>query len=173
MNVACDKHNQYPISLDSWPTGFGSTQTTNHGTTETGFRIPNFVTTKNTACPVVDWCISTSSDGSGCTQPTGLSEASSLVNGVRTFKLTSDTFHKSFTNLYVRATALSDNGPGTYNWFGPYTLNVGCFTGGTEYTDNTDTSYLTNVFEVGSSTTDRFEFKPPTVNSPYDGWCTA
>lgn len=153
--MRCNNHNTYPLTLSSWPsvTNGGDvsvateqgTQWVEYGNSNAGFTLPSFVTTKNVGCPAWTWEVSASNTGSGgVTTGHGLNPTALNIGGNKVFAPANTALHQAYSNLYFRIAARNDNsGIGSYTWFGPYTLNVGCFTGQVLYTDSG--SFVTNV----------------------------
>jgi hypothetical protein len=145
MYVRCDGHEKYPISLTSWPstshTGHGdvateqATQWVTHGSSTPGFTIPGYTSTKS-ACPVVTWEISKTNGGTSscCVSGHGMETSWTTVDGNKVFYPADKTLHQTYT-FYLKITARSDNGAGTYKWYGPYVLHVGCLSGQVVFAD--------------------------------------
>lgn len=98
----------------------------------------------------------------------GLSIVTSSGSGSSTVKIIKPTntgLHQAYSNIYVRVMASSG---GSYAWFGPYTLSVGCYSGSVTYADAG--SLVTNhPLSVGAATANAYTFANPTYSR---SWCT-
>jgi hypothetical protein len=71
--------------------------------------------------------------------------------------------HQAYV-FYIKA---SDTVGSSNGYFGPYTMNVGCFSGSVTFTDSG--SFITNVaLHVGDLFTNVYTFHVPTANR---AWC--
>ena len=117
-----------------------------------GFTLPTY-TSAQSACSVSTLEVSTS--GSSLVTTTDLALSGSLV------KPSNTALHQAYS-FYIKATNIG----GSFAFFGPYVLNVGCFSGVATYSDNG--SFVTSVAKsVGDAIANAYTFNFATSNLAY------
>jgi len=82
---------------------------------------------------------------------------------VKIVKPANNALHQAYT-FYLKISAEG----GSYTWFGPYVLNVGCFAGSLTLTQNT--ALVSSVTKyIGFPVASAYTFSNPTSNR---AWCT-
>jgi hypothetical protein len=128
-----------------------------------------FTTSQQAGCPDTLWEISTSN--SAVIPVPGLNPPI-VENGVRIVKPTDNTLHRGYV-FYLKVSAnglYSSPHSDSVQWFGPYDLRVGCYTGASGSVIYTDSpSFVSNVnLFVGDSALNVYTFFMPTADR---SWC--
>jgi len=107
----------------------------------------------------------TNNGAGAATAPSDLQIVISSGSGSSTthlIKPKDSSLHKKYT-FFVRVEASG----GSFGWFGPYSLDVGCTPSSVSFVDNPE--YITSVLlNVGDDVTDTYIFKAPTASR---SWC--
>jgi hypothetical protein len=135
------------------------TQNVAHGDAAVGFNLKAFTHAHSDACPINNWELSTSN--SAVSAPSGLSISTASGSGsssVKIIKPSDTSLHQAYT-FYVKVSA--DGGSSA--WFGPYTLNVGCFSG--SFSIANSASFINQVNKnLNSATTNAYTMHNPSSN---------
>jgi len=155
--VSCGPVGTYTASEVAAPT---NPQFVTHGDASVGFTMPTYETDDwNIGCPVTTVELSATNVGAGAISvPSDIT----LNGGVVMVKPTNTALHQAYV-FYAKVTMTG----GSYTWFGPYTLNVGCFAGSVTYTDNAAFVPAVNLL-VGDSNTGVYTLAEPTSDR---AWC--
>jgi hypothetical protein len=104
-----------------------------HNTANVGFVLPSYTHAQTAGCPIDTWQNSASNNGAG-NAVTAINTllAPTLIGSERIVRPANNALHTSYT-FYVKV--MSSNG-GANNYFGPYTLHVGCTPSSVSFTDN-------------------------------------
>lgn len=154
ITITCN--NNYVISAASST----SPQFVTHGDGTVGFTLPAYTSAQQTGCPVNSRLID-NNNGGGASPPSGLPSGEiPAVSGTYIVKPTNNGAHQAYT-FYVRVGALG----GKVTHFGPYVLNVGCFSG--SYTFSIGAFATAPAKFVGDATASAYTVVVPTTNRAY------
>ena len=157
--VSCS--NSYTITASSAIT---ADQFVTFADASVGFTLPAFTHSQTGGCPITQWQIST--QNTAVTAPSGITISTASGSGsssVMIVKPDNKDLHQAYP-FYLKVSADG----GSFAWFGPFSLNVGCFSGSVTFGDSS--SLITSkTITVGGDTTNAFTFENPTFTR---SWCS-
>jgi len=137
-----------------------STQYVTHGGTQDGYTLPSYTSNENVGCPPDVFELFTASGGT--TVPTDVS-AIQTIGGNKVVTPANSALHQQY-QFYVK---VSESTGGSFLYFGPYTLRVGCFASSVTFY-NSGSNWSVSKW-VGDPVASVYTLNVPTSNR---AWCT-